>query len=436
MALFLLGYAVARHAALLEGRPMDRDFLYALGVVSTLTACYVFIAWLFYMAGQVSILTLVLTIAGTIAGISLFDAARLAADRVFYQSQFLRLRANLRILAREAGTGGALPERLQAILTSLCRMFRIKRGFIALGEDEQWIVRATSDANPLDQAFALPALTAHETIGLLHPRAKGLTGMVLLVPLFAGDRQIGALVLGEKESREPYSEADLELLEDVGDQMAALIHTVRLQEESAQAIDAMVQDFREKERTLQWQTQQILAAKHGVDATQPVAGAISEETLLLEVEDALRHLHDFAHLGEQPLAKLQVIEQCCAERTHEVVTSIERGKVLSEVLMRALDQLRPDEPAPGRGAIPSRTWHQFIILHDSYVLDEPTRNIMSRLYIGEGTFNRTRRRAISNLAKSLAEMEQSLTGAVFVAPHPGPIPWPLPVTREGAVFIL
>ena len=32
---------------------------------------------------------------------------------------------------------------------------------------------------------------------------------------------------------------------------------------------------------------------------------------------------------------------------------------------------------------------------------------MSRLYIGEGTFNRTRRRALRGVAKALAEMEES-----------------------------
>ncbi len=411
VAIFLLGYAVARHAALLEGRPMDRDFLYALLVVGSLTAFYVLIVWLLYVAGHVDFLTLVLTIIGTIAAASLFDAVRTALDRVFYQSQFLRLRSNLRIFAREAGTGGALPERLQAILTSLCRMFRIKRGFIALSEDNQWIIRATNEANPIGQVFALPALAATETIGLLHPRGIGLSGMVLMVPLFAEDRQIGALVLGAKESRQPYSEADLELLEDVGDQMAALIHTVRLQEENAQTINAMVQDFREKERTLQWQTQQMLVAKPGAEQTQRVAGG-AEEALLLQVEDALRHLHDFSYLGEQQLAKLQVVEQCWTKRPQVVVTSIERGKALNDVLIRALDQLRPNDPAPGRESIPPRAWHQFIILHDSYVLNEPTRNIMSRLYIGEGTFNRTRRRALSNLAKSLAEMEQNLISPI------------------------
>ena len=406
VTLVLLGYAVARHAALLEGRPMDRDFLYSVLMVGSLTAFYVLIVSPLYVAGQVSFLTLVLTIIGAIVANSLFDAVRTALDRVFYQSQFQRLRSNLRILAREAGTGGALPERLQAILTSFCRMFRIKRGFIALSEDNQWIIRATNEANPIDQVFPLPLLAAAETIGLLHTGRKGLPGMVLLVPLFAVDRQIGALVLGAMESRQPYSEADLELLEDVGDQMAALIHAMRVQEENAQTINTMVQDFREKERTLQLQTQ-ALVAHQGAEETQRVAEG-AEESLLLQVEDALRHLHDFAYLGEQQLARLRVVEQYWKTRPHLVVTSIERGKALNDLLIRALGQLQPNGPLPGRDSIPPREWHQFIILHDSYVLNEPSRNIMSRLYIGEGTFNRTRRRALRNLAKSLAEMEQNL----------------------------
>lgn len=406
VAIFSLGYAVARHDALLEGRPMDRDFLYALLMGGSLTAFYVLIVWILYVAGQVSFLTLVLTIIGAIAANSLFDAVRAALDRVFYQRQFQRLRGNLRILAREAGTGSALPERLQAILASLCRMFRIKRGLIALCECNQWIIRATNDANPIGQVLALPLLAAAEPIGLLHSRRKGLPGMVLLVPLFAGERQIGALLLGAQESQQPYREADLELLEDVGDQMAALIHAIQSQQENAQAINAMIQDFRDKERTLQLQTQALVAHRRA-EETQPVAKG-ADEALLLQVEDALRHLHDFSYLGEQQLAQLHVVEQCWKSRQQVVVTTIERGKALNGLLLRALGQLRPDSPLPGRDDIPPRAWHQYFVLHDSYVLNEPSRTIMSRLYIGEGTFNRTRRRALHSLATCLAEMEQNV----------------------------
>nr|MBC8249006.1 hypothetical protein [Anaerolineales bacterium] len=57
-------------------------------------------------------------------------------------------------------------------------------------------------------------------------------------------------------------------------------------------------------------------------------------------------------------------------------------------------------------SLPTREWHQYVILHDSYVLGERNRDIMSKLYIGEGTFNRARRRAIRGVARAIEEMER------------------------------
>jgi hypothetical protein len=402
---FLLGYAVARHAALLEGRPLDRDFVYAILVVGSLTVFYVLVVFIFYLGGQVSFLTLVLTIVGTVAANSLFDGIRLGLDRLFYRRQFQQLRSNLRELAREAGTGETLPERLQAILGALCRALRIKQAFIALARPDGYVVAATQDAIPIGQTLAASALAANETIGLVRSAKIGLPGMTLLIPLFAGGKQIGAVVLGPKETQEPYDDADLDLLEDLGDQIAGVIHSVGMQEENARKINALVQDFRDKERALQLQVQQMLAARE--QEAKPVVEGMSEETLLPMVEEALRRLYDFSFLGEHALAKLQVVEKELADRKGSSLTFIDRGKALSETLVQALNKLRPDEPEPERDQVPPREWHQFLILHDSYVSGEPNRNIMSRLYVGEGTFNRTRRRALRGVAKALAEMEQS-----------------------------
>lgn len=88
-------------------------------------------------------------------------------------------------------------------------------------------------------------------------------------------------------------------------------------------------------------------------------------------------------------------------------THIDRGKALNKVLVQAIHQLQPDGVPPNPHSVPPREWHQFIILHDSYVRDEMNRDIMSRLYIGEGTFNRTRRRALQGVARALQEMEEA-----------------------------
>ena len=54
-----------------------------------------------------------------------------------------------------------------------------------------------------------------------------------------------------------------------------------------------------------------------------------------------------------------------------------------------------------------REWTQYTILHDAYVLGELNRDIMSKLYISESSFNRARRRAVRGVAKALEEMERA-----------------------------
>ncbi len=408
LGVILLGYAVARHAALLEGRPMDLDLVYSLLVVGSLTAFYVFIVLLFYWGGQVTFATVVLTIVGTIAASSLLDGTRVALDRLFYQTQFRKLRSNLRTLSREAGTAGTLANRLQALLASLCRLMRIQQGLIALRSGEEWVVQAAYNTAGVPQTLALSALASSESVGLVLPERKGLPGMTLLVPLASSGGQIGALILGAKESRQPYGEADLELLEDLADQLAHLIHAVRVQDENAKTLNRMLEAFQDREHALERKLQELLAGREL--APGPQAAEMSEENLLPQVEEALRRLHDFAYLGEQPLARLRLVEHCLEERHEGTVTFVDRGKALSQVLVEALGKLRPDGPEPGRNAIPGREWHPFIILYNSYALDEPNRDIMSRLYISEGTFNRARRRALRTLTQSLLEMEQRAAG--------------------------
>jgi hypothetical protein len=103
---------------------------------------------------------------------------------------------------------------------------------------------------------------------------------------------------------------------------------------------------------------------------------------------------------------MQIVELKMGGRKTTFVTHIDRGKALNEVLLQALHKLRPEGNEPPRHQVPSREWHPFIVLHDAYVLGELNRDIMNRLYISEGTFNRTRRRALRGVARALMEMEQ------------------------------
>ncbi len=61
---------------------------------------------------------------------------------------------------------------------------------------------------------------------------------------------------------------------------------------------------------------------------------------------------------------------------------------------------RPPEPLP-------REWYYYVILHDAYVEGVKNNEIIARLYISEGTFNRTRRIALRGLARLLIEQQNN-----------------------------
>jgi hypothetical protein len=410
IAAVTVGYQVARHHARVQGVNVQRDLLYIVLVVGSLTIFYVVIAEILYLGGHIfSPLTLILIILVAISSLMLYDGLRTAVDRLFYREQFQQLRANLRALAREASIGQALPDRLQAILSTLCRIYSIKGGCIALREGDAFVCQATQMAVPVGETLAASILTAAEIVELPRPArgapdADAPEGIVLLVPLYDGEDQIGALLLGAKESGRPYGEGDWMLLEDVADQLVAVIQSTRLQEENARVISEMVSQFREREHVLQRQMQQMLAEHE--EGARPVGEEAGDVQFVPLVEDALRQLHDFSYLGEHALAQLKVVDWELERQDHEFLTHIDRGKALSEVLVRAVGKLRPDGPEPGLHGVPPREWQPYVILYDAYVMGEMNRDIMSRLYIGEGTFNRTRRRSIRAVARALQEMEK------------------------------
>ena len=134
----------------------------------------------------------------------------------------------------------------------------------------------------------------------------------------------------------------------------------------------------------------------------------------------LRHLHDFAYLGGHVLADLDVVtwhlqDGHAGGAAPEFVTHLDQGKALSQVLAQALSKLRPDGAEPARHDVAPRKWYQYLILHGAYVDGALNRDIMSRLYISEGTFNRTRRRAIRGLSTALREMEREAQERIRIA---------------------
>jgi hypothetical protein len=147
----------------------------------------------------------------------------------------------------------------------------------------------------------------------------------------------------------------------------------------------------------------------GKDDMLRITASISDdEDMTRLVEDALRHLYDYSCLGQHQLAQLQFLQrqqQLCSG-TPSLNNHLELGRALRSFLVDIIGQLRPTGQLPTSAVVPQREWHPYIILHASYVQGELTREIMARLYISEGNYNRTRRRAIDSVARAILEIEQ------------------------------
>jgi hypothetical protein len=371
IAVALIGYGVARYSALTEGRTIRRDILYNAVAMGTVVAVYSLVTWVSVRVFDVPAAAFVFVIMLAIITHNLVDIARHTLDSVFFRRENRQIRENLRKLAGQVGEQ-ELEENLSMVLEVICHSVRAAYGLVVLFEQEQVHVFVSfNDSRKRIKATKADFLA--DDILHLEPNQfpPPLEEAALLVPLYVDTVQIGAIILGRPPNSTKYSKEDIELLLYPSDQLSEIIYKARREAEYLQ------------------QLSDISAPKHQ-----------KEKISTREVENALRNIHDYALLGSSPLANLKLVE---ARLAADDVTYLDRGKVVNRLLSEALEKLRPGADLPRNP--PPREWHAYLILHEAYLEDQLNRDIMSKLYISEGTFNRTRRAAIRSVARALEEME-------------------------------
>jgi len=403
LGVLALGYAVMRYRALLQGRTPGLDFAYALVTVTIVTIGYIAGTFVSYYVYKLPFIAFIFVLMLVVVTHSITDWGRTFFDRFFYRQQVRRLRANLRAFTRDVGSEPRLPDRLGLLLQTIFRFTETSQGFIALRETngaDRFVVEA---AVPHDRVAS--TLEATDLIGdeirdvlataQLPPHLKN---MAIIVPLDNGQTQIGVLVLGFKKDQQPFTQIDIDLLDEMADQIVSTITQMRQQEQLMGKIDRMVSDFQEREKALRHSFESLMQEPPGREDNS-VPGI---QQIARWVEDSLRHLYDYSYLGDHDLAKLKIVQQRFLSQQGGSRTHIEQGRIVKSLLTEAIDRLRPTGTMPDP---PTKAWFFYVILHDAYIADELTRDIMSRLYISEATFHRARRRAIRNIAKVLREME-------------------------------
>ncbi len=370
----IFGYGVVRYSALLGNRILRRDIAYSAVATSAVVLLYLAMYLWLRVTYNVPEGVVVFLIPLVILSHSLAEELRRVLEHFTYDYKTRSQRASLRDLSRLAVEQTDIGEYLSRSLETICSPVRATYGVVLIFEDEAATVSGSYRWKDGQQSLPRRDFLADDTLDL-NPGSlpEPFSETTLLLPLYSGEVQIGALLLGRPENGLHYSREDLQLVQGPSERIAGLIlRTRRL----AAYLDQLAKIPLEGEE----QTNDLIPVQW--------------------VEEALQNLYDYAYLGESPLANLKQVKTLLPDKG---VTHLDKGKAVYQVLTLAMEKLRPMSDLPS-GPIP-RKWFPYIILHDAYFDGLPNRDIISRLYVSEGTFNRTRRSALRSIARVLSELQ-------------------------------
>jgi len=370
----ILGLSVARHQALIERRATLQDFPISALAVFSLSAIYLFIAWQMGASPIAQILVTALAILTH----STYNLVREFLDRVRSKDES-DFRRQLRRLETNVDGNASLQECLQDGLKLLCQIIEATGAFIAVRHNSQFVVLASHHSIPVGKATPLPE---DEFSDICKPSTAITCRVAWLAPAFQRGELVAVLGIGPPRSRLQYSEDDLDLLAEAADRIGIMIYLHSHQPLNRDLLTQMALDVQSHEADLKAKSEEFLNTL----TTNP------DPQFVKMVEDGLRNLTDFISLGQSSLP-----EHLGASG----VTHIEKGKAVQQELIQAIEVLRPDQICP-RQPIP-REWYSYMVLHDAYREGIPNNEIMSKLFISEGTFHRTRRAAVRSVARFLLE---------------------------------
>ncbi len=381
-ALALLLYSVARAETFITRRSYAYDLPITLLSVMLSVGLYVLFA---RQVGLSALNTLLLAVLAIFTH-SAYDFVRQFIERMF-RTQEGRMRHELRQMAREPSAPDALPRFLDRGLAILCHNLRTSSGMVAMRQGETYQVVASSHCLPLGWQFPVEQIPPESSSGL----EKTFLGFNLwLVPAYLGPEIIVIVGVGSRLDQSPYSEEDYYWLEDIAEEIGFMLSVYR----ESQSAEKGAQSGHSAEPG-----QALLKSLDELDTDDLLTKLAYKPDLELVkcVEESLRCLYDYSELGSSPLVERFGIQ---------APDHIERGKQVQRRLVEIIEELRPPGPPP-KEPLP-REWYAYTILHDAYVENALTRDIMSKLYISERTYFRMRRQAVRGVARAMLE-----TGAVF-----------------------
>ncbi len=307
-----------------------------------------------------------------------------------------------------------LKQFLENVLTAICELLRVQRGFVAVmagGEPrlEAFCGPSTalrqaqddrSERSPLSSSR--PELSSADLLTLAQsPSNNGelskddfvVRNGYWLLPLRTETRESTLGVLGvDARSPEPdLMEDELEVVRLLVAQAELALEDRRLQQGVFVALRQIIPHI---ERIQRWRGTVRYLGSPGLETIEegPLYGPDFQQW----VWDALSHYWGGPKLTTSPLLNLKVVEMALEEHDGNPV------RALRAVLGRAIEALKPD----GKRQMTTAEWILYNILELKFIQGLRVRDIAMRLAISESDLYRKQRVAIEEVAKTIADMEQ------------------------------
>ncbi|HCK67026.1 MAG TPA: hypothetical protein DHW49_12245 [Anaerolineae bacterium] len=354
---FMLGVSVLRYQSLLERRTIFQDF--PLTVFAVTALCFVYIFYFQVERNQYANIVGLVIITH-----SVYDLVREFLERYRSKQEEQFRKQVFKLKPQESQTY------LQDALELFCKQINAQAGIVATRNKDKFVVTATNNTVSIGSEVPYPK----DSDAALEKFNGNIQNIEWVATIFENNNQIAFVGIGAPMNRIDYSSGELDLLQEFADYVSLMLF-----------VDANI--------------------KKGIDITfYKIATAeiietmshVPDEKIIKMTEDGLRKFPDYVKLGQSELADWL--------RVHGT-SHIERGKKLQNILREGVEALRPtgsrpEEPLP-------RNWYNYAVLNDAYVRGVMNKEVMARLYISEGTFNRTRRNALRGVARWLMERNKN-----------------------------
>ncbi len=291
-----------------------------------------------------------------------------------------------------------LKQFLENVLTAICELLRVQRGFVAVmagGEP-----RVDAFCGPLSPSRL--ALSSADLMALAQSSANNgeldngdfvVRDGYWLLPLRTEDRESTLGVLGvDARCAEPdLTEDELEVVRLLIAQAELALEDRHLQQGVFVALRQIIPQI---ERIQRWRGTVRYRGSPGLETIEegPLYGPDFQQW----VWDALSHYWGGPKLTKSPLLNLKVVERALEENGGNP------AKALRSVLDRAIEALKPE----GKRQMTTAEWILYNILELKFIQGLRVRDIAMRLAISESDLYRKQRVAIEEVAKTIADMEQ------------------------------